>query len=115
MGKFSRDKGSRIERAIVNAMQDNGLAAERVPLSGAAHGRFGGDISFPLIGRDMRVEVKGRAAGFKQLYRWLNGADVLMVRADRSETLVVLRLPLAMEVARRADGRSGKSGDGDGA
>lgn len=104
MGKFSRDKGARIERAIISAMQENGFAAERVPLSGAAHGRFGGDISFPLAGRDLRVEVKGRKTGFRQLYHWIEGADVLMVRADRMETLVVLRLPLAMEVARRAEG-----------
>jgi Holliday junction resolvase len=34
MGKKSRDKGSRIEREVVHTMQDEGFAAERVPLSG---------------------------------------------------------------------------------
>jgi hypothetical protein len=47
MGKLSRNKGNRVERALVAALQDNGFAAERVPLSGAARGRFGGDVSVP--------------------------------------------------------------------
>jgi len=46
-GRASRDKGNRTERAIVRLLQDRGLAAERVPLSGAMRGRFGGDISVP--------------------------------------------------------------------
>jgi Holliday junction resolvase len=40
MGKKSRDKGARIEREMVHALQDEGFAAERVPLSGAMRGRF---------------------------------------------------------------------------
>jgi len=32
-GRRSRDKGNRTERAIVAFLQDNGFAAERVPLS----------------------------------------------------------------------------------
>src|SRR4051812_19739032 len=42
-GRRSRDKGARVERAIVNALQTGGFAAERVPLSGAAGGRYSGD------------------------------------------------------------------------
>ena len=51
-GRRSRDKGARVERAIVNALQAGGFAAERVPLSGAAGGRYSGDIVLPLSGRD---------------------------------------------------------------
>ncbi len=50
MGKFSRAKAHRAERAIVRALQDVGFGAERFPLSGAARGRFGGDVSVPLFG-----------------------------------------------------------------
>jgi hypothetical protein len=59
-GRRSRDKGNRLERAIVEALQSHGFAAERVPLSGAARGRFGGDVSVPLFGVDRRIEVKAR-------------------------------------------------------
>ena len=44
-----RRKGDRVERAVLRALQERGLAAQRVPLSGAARGRFGGDLSVPLL------------------------------------------------------------------
>ena len=44
MGKMSRDKGARRERELVNIFKDNNIHAERVPLSGAAGGRFSGDV-----------------------------------------------------------------------
>jgi hypothetical protein len=37
--------------------------------------------------------VKAHAAGFRKLYSWLNGRDVLIVKADRQEPLVVLAVP----------------------
>jgi Holliday junction resolvase len=103
MGKKSRDKGARTERAIVDILQNHGLAAERVPLSGAAHGRFSGDVSVPVLGVDRRVEVKCRARGFAQLYGWLAGVDYLVVKQDRAEPLVVLPLRVAAEIVARAE------------
>jgi Holliday junction resolvase len=102
-GRASRDKGSRAERALVNLLQAAGFAAERVPLSGAAHGRFGGDVSVPLLGVDQRVEVKVRVDGFRELYRWLDGADLLVVRSDRHEPLVIIPLRFAIEIAVAAE------------
>ena len=52
-GRRSRSKGVRTERGIVNALKVSGIAAVRVPLSGAVGGRFGGDIVLPLMGRDL--------------------------------------------------------------
>ena len=60
-GRRSHSKGVRTERSIVNALKANGIAAVRVPLSGAVGGRFAGDIVLPLMGRDLCVEVKARA------------------------------------------------------
>ena len=80
----------------------SGIAAVRVPLSGAVGGRFAGDIVLPLMGRDLCVEVKARADGFRELYSWLNERDVLIVKADRQEPLVVVRLSLAAEIAKVA-------------
>ena len=61
-----------------------------------------GDIVLPLMGRDLCVEVKARADGFRELYCWLNQRDVLIVKADRQEPLVVVRLSLAAEIAKVA-------------
>ena len=48
--------------------------------------------------------MKARAAGFRKLYCWLNQRDVLIVKADRRETLIVVRLSLAAEVAKGSSG-----------
>jgi len=104
-GKASRQKGNRAERAIVKFLQAQGFAAERVPLSGSAGGSYLGDLTVPVIGVDRVVEVKCRADGFRELYRWLIDRDMLIVRADRSEPLVVLPLKLAAEIAAKAAGQ----------
>ena len=100
-GRRSRNKGARTERAIVQALQAKGYAAARVPLSGAAGGRFAGDVVVPVQGRDLTAEVKARSDGFRELYGWLQGRDVLIVKADRQEPLVVVRLSLAAEIAKQ--------------
>jgi hypothetical protein len=74
-----------------------------VPLSGAARGRFGGDVSVPLLGVDRRIEVKARRNGFAQLYAWLGDHDFLILKADRKEPLVVLRLSEAARIAALAE------------
>jgi hypothetical protein len=47
-----------------------------------------------MSGRRSR-DKGGRAAGFRQLYNWLDRRDVLIVKSDRQEPLVVVRLSLA--------------------
>lgn len=88
VAKASRDKGCREERAIVNHWRSLGVEPEscvRVPLSGSADG-FECDVR--LAGH--LVECKVRGDGFKELYRWIAGADILTVRADRKERLYVV-------------------------
>lgn len=106
-GRTSRQKGNRVERAIVKALQDHGFGAERVPLSGAAGGSYVGDVTVPLLGVDRVVEVKARADGFRELYRWLEARDLLVVKADRREPLVVIPLRLAVVIARAAEAKKG--------
>jgi Holliday junction resolvase len=105
-GRSSRDKGNRLERAVVRLLQDAGLGAERVPLSGSAGGSHLGDLTVPVIGVDRTVECKARANGFAQLYAWLQDRDVLIVKADRRDALVVLPLRLAAEIAMAAESNS---------
>jgi hypothetical protein len=99
-GRRSRNKGARTELGIVHALQAKGFAAARVPLSGAAGGPFSGDVVMPLMGRDLCLEMKARADGFCKLYGWLENRDVLIVKADRHEPLVIVRLSLAAEIAK---------------
>lgn len=100
MGKFSRDKGARKERALVHKFNEIPTCqAERVPLSGAAGGSFGGDIQLkvamhPERERDMEllVELKARAngEGFKTLERYLGDNDMLVLWKDRDDPMVCL-------------------------
>src|SRR5437868_4364266 len=98
-GRRSRDMGARVERGIVTVLQVTALAAVRVPLSGVVCSRFGG-VMMPLTGRDLCLEVKVRADGFRMLNHWLRDRDGLIVKADRQETLVVVRPTMAAFVAK---------------
>ena len=89
MSAASRRKGNRIERELVELHRRIGIAAERVPLSGAAGGTFAGDLVLPGIGR-AEVKARGNGAGFATLDRWLGNNDVLFLRRDRAEPLVLL-------------------------
>jgi Holliday junction resolvase len=102
-GRRSRQEGDRTERAIVRHLRGHGFAAERVPLSGRVGGRFVGDVMVPLLGADRVIEVKCRVDGFRELYRWCDGADLLIVKRDRAEPLVIPPLRLAVEIAKAAE------------
>lgn len=84
----SRRKGANLERALVKLLQNHGLAAEKVSRSGYT----GYDLTVPLLGVDRRVEVKARADGFKTIYDWLDGVEFLILKSDRRECLMVMRL-----------------------
>jgi hypothetical protein len=104
-GRASKQKGSRNEREIVKLLLEAGFTANRSPLSGALReARYGSgcDIEVAMFGRDHRIECKHHANGFARLYKWLTGVDFLVLRADRSEPLVVLPLTRLIEIARAA-------------
>jgi len=107
-GKRSRDKGARFEREIVRLLQATGVAAEKIPLSGSCGGSFAGDITFPALMSDWRAECKCRANGFALVYSALDGNDVVFLKQDRQEPLVVVplhrfaRLLLAAEKGKAA-------------
>jgi Holliday junction resolvase len=92
MGKSQRDKGARLEREFAKHIQ-----GVRIPLSGAAGGKFANDVE----GMGLKWEVKGRKDGFKQLYGWLEGEgkpNALAIKADRKEWLVVIPLSTFKEL-----------------
>jgi Holliday junction resolvase len=108
-GRAPKRKGDRAERGAVAAMQAHGFAAERTLRPGATPGRKAPtyDITMPLLGVDRRVEVKTRASGFTRIYEWLGENFALVVRADRKEPLLVMRLSDALEIAKVAEGKKG--------
>jgi hypothetical protein len=99
MSRHSREKGRRTELAIVRLLQDRGIAAEKVSRAG-----YGGpDLIMPVLGQNRAAEVKCRAEGFRELYGWIADRDVLIVKADHQEPLVVIRLSFAAEVVIAAE------------
>ncbi len=102
MAKKSRTKGISYEREIVNALAAEGINAERVPLSGGMGGSFGSqDVQLSINGEIVQFECKRRAGGFKMLYRWMDDADGLFLRADREQTLVVIPFETFAELVKR--------------
>jgi Holliday junction resolvase len=94
---MSRRKGSRIEREIVKLHHEYGIAAERVPLSGAAGGSFTGDL---LIDGSTTAEVKSRAggSGFKTLEKWKGNHSLLFLKRDRQPPLVLMDFDMYAEL-----------------
>jgi hypothetical protein len=89
-GRAPRQKGDRLERAVVLLLREHGLDAKRVPLSGSAKG-YPGDVVVTVAGHDHVLECKSRR-DFATLYGWLQHRDGLILKADRKEPLMVLRL-----------------------
>ena len=95
-GRRHRQKGDRAERRIVEMHLEIGVAAERRPLSGAD--RFqgvGADLDVYALGPDappLHAECKARASGegFAVLERWLGQNDLLILKRDRAEPLILL-------------------------
>ena len=109
-GRSPRQKGNREERHLIALLQNAEIAGERVPLSGSAGGKYAGDLSIPLLGIDRVAEVKVRGGrGFAQLYKWIDGRDLLIVRADRCEPLVIIPFGLAVEIAVAAEKGKGNA------
>jgi Holliday junction resolvase len=95
-GARHRVKGNRIEREIVDRHLAIGIKSERYPLSGASRFRGSGhDVDVYAFGTEeapLVAEVKARAngGGFVTLEKWLGEYDLLVLRRDRADPLIVL-------------------------
>ena len=92
MGKFSRDKGYRVENNLrKQILTHENMECIRVPLSGGAS--IKGDLIFNNKGGEKwQAEVKARADGFKNIYKWLTDVEILILKADNKKALAVLDL-----------------------
>src|SRR5262245_9956443 len=90
MSHPSKVKGSGFERAMVKELNEAGLGAKRVVLSGA-HPDHPDDVVFKVGGLEWRGECKIRGEGaFRTLYKWLPVDGCLFLRASWCEPLVVM-------------------------
>lgn len=95
-GAKHRRKGDRVEREIVELFEGLGIHAERYPLSGASRFRGSGhDLDIYVYGRESGpfvAEVKARknGGGFVQLERWLGEYDLLVLKRNNREPMIVL-------------------------
>jgi hypothetical protein len=81
MTNKAKQKGDRFERAFAKR-----IGGKKVPGSGAIPG-LPGDV----IGPDGKIwECKARKDGFKQFYKWIDGKDALVIKADGKKWLVVM-------------------------
>jgi Holliday junction resolvase len=95
-GARHRRKGDRIERELVDLHRALGIHAERYPLSGASRFRGSGhDLDLYIYGKNeapLVAEVKGRksGAGFVTLEKWLGEYDLLALRRNHADPLLLL-------------------------
>jgi len=88
MGLKSRRKGASFELEVVHLLQAAGLDARKIS------GMYvpGPDVSCPVLGHDRKLECKRRARAFGTLYGFLNGSYAVVIRDDRCEPMVVMKL-----------------------
>lgn len=90
MSRKERDKGARREREIASLLP----GAQKVSRAWAE----GPDLSW--LNRD--VEVKARKDGWKLVYRWLEGAKILVTKADRRPWLVMMEVDELLDIIEEA-------------
>ena len=95
-GSRHRHVGNACEREVVDSHRDLGVHAERYPLSGSSRFRGSGhDLDIYAFGTDeapLVAEVKKRrnGAGFTTLERWLGDYDLLVLRRNHADPMMVL-------------------------
>jgi hypothetical protein len=100
-GRSAKCKGDRVERELVQLLCELGLPCSRVPLSGAIGGAYSGDIDLELHGRIVKIQVKARRQ-FRTLYQWLGSQQLLILKGDHCNPLVVMPIRLFAELATAA-------------
>jgi len=103
MGRKSFRKGRQAEYEVKSILEQHGFKVQRVPLSGSTEFAKGDLVITKIdkLGRPSETflaEVKRRADGFKELYKFLEGRRLCFLRADRKGWLVVVRLADFLEM-----------------
>jgi hypothetical protein len=92
-GSSPKQKGYRLENQTRIFLCDAGLDCKRVPLSGAGDEK--GDLRLVTgWGQTLKWECKSRAKLADWIVNALGDHDFVVLKQDRGETLVMVRLPL---------------------
>lgn len=108
MSARNKQRGYELEREVVVAAEAAGLEAKRVFGSGQHKVQLGDDFAGDVVVEGLRIECKRRKSGFKLIYDAFDqdDADIVVVRADRSPRLWVLREAVVLELLKREKGKS---------
>lgn len=101
MANKNKSKGSYHERKITEWLNEIGIPAKRVPLSGSLGGEWSGDIHATLDGRHVVTEVKYRdKSGFPSPFTVLEGRDMAIYkrRTGKPQTIVIMPADLFAEL-----------------
>ena len=93
MSSKAKIKGYRNEILVRDKLIASGIPCERVPLSGLIGGIYADDLCIPSVAApEFRCEVKSRAGGkgFTVLEKWMGASDIMFIRKDRTDPMVVL-------------------------
>ena len=97
-GRSPKQKGYRLENSTRIYFKERGLECRRVPLSGAGDEK--GDL---CLTTGWNQQLQGECKSRGKLPEWIVNAlgehDFLILKQDRGETLVMLRLPLFADMA----------------
>jgi hypothetical protein len=97
-GRSPAQKGYRLENQTRIYLCEAGLDCKRVPLSGAGDEK--GDLRLVTgWGQTLKGECKSRGELAKWIVNALGDHDFLVLKQDRGETLVMLRLSLFRDMA----------------
>lgn len=96
-GRHSRNKGAGYEREIVAAHIARGIEAKKTPLSGALRD-YPGDVQIAGMVGECKRTKRSRTSLYDALAQGNDAADVLFVRDDQKETLVVMPLEFWMQL-----------------
>lgn len=90
-GLSARKKGYRAEYSITKMLNERGINAKRIPLSGATNYQKG-DINV----EGHIAEVKARSS--LGVWQWFKDVDFLFLKADYKDTLVVMDFDMFVEM-----------------
>ena len=101
MSAKSKIRGYNHEISVRDKHTEAGIPCERVPLSGSMGGKYQGDLCIPSIEhREFILECKARrnGSGFKMIEQWIEDKDLLFMRRNNQEDLVVMPMNIYIKL-----------------